>query len=436
MATARTTALSALIATRRQGAWSDGVLKQYIARDGLDRRDAALASQLCYGVLQNRALLEYELSQVLSCKFKDLQPVVADILLLGAYQVLLLERVPDSAAVNEAVEQCKTYGNRRAAGLVNGVLRSLSRQKGSLKQPDDLETKYSHPAQLVTLLRENLPEGTVEAFLAADNAPAPMTLQYNPLKTQPQSVWDELTAAGVRLTPHPWLPDCMLAEGAGDLTRLPAFCDGRVYVQDAAAALAARCAGAQPGMRVLDVCAAPGGKSFAMASRMENRGEVLSCDIHPHKIALLEKGAQRLGIENLTARVQDASARCEEFAGQMDVVVADVPCSGLGVIRKKPDIRYKDLAPMQRLPQVQRTILENVSAYVKPGGVLLYSTCTVLRRENEDVAQAFLQAHLEFCAEALALPDGLRVQDARFVTLLPGQHDCDGFFICKMRKQA
>ena len=436
MATARTTALSALIATRRQGAWSDGVLKQYITRDGLDRRDAALASQLCYGVLQNRALLEYELSQVLSCKFKDLQPVVADILLLGAYQVLLLERVPDSAAVNEAVEQCKAYGNRRAAGLVNGVLRSLSRQKGSLRQPDDLETKYSHPAALVALLRENLPEGTLEAFLAADNAPAPMTLQYNPLKTQPQSVWDELTAAGVRLTPHPWLPDCMLAEGAGDLTRLPAFCDGRVYVQDAAAALAARCAGAQPGMRVLDVCAAPGGKSFAMASRMENRGEVLSCDIHPHKIALLEKGAQRLGIEHLTARVQDASARCDELIGQMDVVVADVPCSGLGVIRKKPDIRYKKLAPMQRLPQVQRTILENVSAYVKPGGVLLYSTCTVLRRENEDVAQAFLQAHPEFCAEALALPDRLRVQDAHFVTLLPGQHDCDGFFICKMRKQA
>ena len=434
MATARTTALSALIATRRQGAWSDGVLKQYIARDGLDRRDAALASQLCYGVLQNRALLEYELSQVLSGKFKDLQPVVADILLLGAYQVLLLERVPDSAAVNEAVEQCKTYGNRRAAGLVNGVLRSLSRQKGSLKQPDDLETKYSHPAALVALLRENLPEGTLEAFLAADNAPAPMTLQYNPLKTQPQAVWDELTAAGVRLTPHPWLPDCMLAEGAGDLTRLPAFCEGRVYVQDAAAALAARCAGAQPGMRVLDVCAAPGGKSFAMASRMENRGEVLSCDIHPHKIALLEKGAQRLGIENLTARVQDASARCEEFAGQMDVVVADVPCSGLGVIRKKPDIRYKDLAPMERLPQVQRAILENVSAYVKPGGVLLYSTCTVLRRENEDIVNAFLEAHPEFHPECFDAPEGAGLGTVPMATLLPQRNGTDGFFICRLRR--
>lgn len=434
MATARTTALSALIATRRQDAWSDSVLKQYIARDALDRRDAALASQLCYGVLQNRALLEYELSQVLSCKFKDLQPVVADILLLGAYQVLLLERVPDSAAVNEAVEQCKAYGNRRAAGLVNGVLRSLSRQKGSLRQPDDLETKYSHPAALVALLRENLPEGTLEAFLAADNAPAPMTLQYNPLKTQPQAVWDELTAAGVRLTPHPWLPDCMLAEGAGDLTRLPAFCDGRVYVQDAAAALAARCAGAQPGMRVLDVCAAPGGKSFAMASRMENRGEVLSCDIHPHKIALLEKGAQRLGITNLHARVQDASARCEELIGQMDIVVADVPCSGLGVIRKKPDIRYKDLAPMQKLPQVQAAILENVSRYVKPGGVLVYSTCTVLKRENENVANAFLARHPEFRLEVFALPAGLDAQTDGMLTLYPHLHEADGFFICKLRK--
>ena len=436
MAGARTTALSALIATRRQGAWSDGVLKQYIARDGLDRRDAALASQLCYGVLQNRALLEFYIAQALTGKFKDLQPVVADILLLGAYQVLLLERVPDAAAVNEAVEQCKRYGNRRAAGLVNGVLRTLSRQKGTLRQPEDLETKYSHPAQLVALLRRSLPEGTLEAFLAADNASAPMTLQYNPLKTQPQAVWDELAAAGVQLTPHPWLPGCMLASGAGDLTQLPAFCDGRVYVQDAAAALAAQCAGAQPDMRVLDVCAAPGGKSFAMAMRMENRGEIVSCDIHPHKIALLEKGAARLGIENLHARVQDAAARCEAFVGQMDVVMADVPCSGLGVIRKKPDIRYKALAPIERLPQVQRAILENASAYVKPGGVLLYSTCTVLRRENEAVAQAFLQAHPEFSAEALPIPDGLRVDDPRFVTLLPGQHDCDGFFICKMRKQA
>ena len=436
MAGARTTALSALIATRRQGAWSDGVLKQYIARDGLDRRDAALASQLCYGVLQNRALLEFSIAQALTGKFKDLQPVVADILLLGAYQVLLLERVPDSAAVNEAVEQCKTYANRRAAGLVNGVLRTLSRQKGTLRQPEDLETKYSHPAQLVALLREDLPEGTLEAFLAADNAPAPMTLQYNPLKTQPQAVWDELAAAGVQLTPHPWLPGCMLASGAGDLTQLPAFCGGRVYVQDAAAALAARCAGAAPDMHVLDVCAAPGGKSFAMAMRMENRGEIVSCDIHPHKIALLEKGAARLGIDNLHARVQDAATRCEEFVGQMDVVVADVPCSGLGVIRKKPDIRYKALAPLERLPQVQRAILENVSAYVRPGGVLLYSTCTVLRRENEAVAQAFLQAHPEFSAETLPIPDGLRVDDPRFVTLLPGQHDCDGFFICKMRKQA
>ena len=436
MAGARTTALSALIATRRQGAWSDGVLKQYIARDGLDRRDAALASQLCYGVLQNRALLEFSIAQALTGKFKDLQPVVADILLLGAYQVLLLERVPDAAAVNEAVEQCKRYGNRRAAGLVNGVLRTLSRQKGTLRQPEDLETKYSHPAQLVALLRGSLPEGTLEAFLAADNAPAPMTLQYNPLKTQPQAVWDELAAAGVQLTPHPWLPGCMLASGAGDLTQLPAFCGGRVYVQDAAAALAAQCAGAQPDMHVLDVCAAPGGKSFAMAMRMENRGEIVSCDIHPHKIALLEKGAARLGIDNLHARVQDAATRCEEFVGQMDVVVADVPCSGLGVIRKKPDIRYKALAPLERLPQVQRAILENVSAYVRPGGVLLYSTCTVLRRENEAVAQAFLQAHPEFSAETLPIPDGLRVDDPRFVTLLPGQHDCDGFFICKMRKQA
>ncbi len=434
MAGARDTALRALIAMRRQGAWSDGALKEYIAQDRLERRDAALASQLCYGVLQNKLLLEFYLAQVLTGKLKDVQPIVADILRLGAYQILFLDRVPDSAAVNEAVEQCKRFAERRASGLVNGVLRALSRQKAALRQPDDLQSRYSHPAALIALLQASLPAGELEAFLAADNAPAPMTLQYDPLKTQPEPLWQELQDAGVTLTPHPWLPGCMLAQGAGDVTQLAAFREGRVYVQDAAAKLAALSAGARPGMHVLDVCAAPGGKSFAMAMQMQNTGSITSCDIHPHKIALIEKGAERLGITNLCALVQNAAQARPEWNGQMDVVMADVPCSGLGVIRKKPDVRYKDLAQTARLPEIQRAILENVQHYVRPGGVLLYSTCTVLRRENEAVAQAFLQAHPEFTAEPLDLPAGLHTADPRFITLLPHLHDCDGFFICKMRK--
>ena len=167
---------------------------------------------------------------------------------------------------------------------------------------------------------------------------------------------------------------------------------------------------------------------------MGGRGQLLSCDIHPHKAALIENGAARLGLTNITARVQDATAPVEAWRGAMDVVIADVPCSGLGIIRKKPDIRYKNLAEMKDLPQLQRKILENQASYVKPGGILLYSTCTVLRRENEEVVAAFLKDHREFRLEPLPLPKGLPQNDTGMLTLIPGQYDTDGFFICRLRR--
>ncbi len=430
---ARGTALSALIATRRQDAWSDGVLKQYIARDGLDRRDAAFCSSLCYGVLQNRMLLDFYIAHFLSGKLKDLQPVVLDILRLGVYQLVFMDKVPASAAVNEAVEQCKTYANRRAAGLVNGVLRAISRAQ-TLPEPPDLATKYSHPQELVKLLRQSIDERMLEPLLESDNRPVPTVLQLNPLFKNADETLRELEEAGVSLEPHPWLNDCYYAKGTGDLTRLPAFDDGRVFVQDAAARLAAIASGVEADMRVLDACAAPGGKSFAAAMQMQNKGSILSCDIHAHKLSLIEKGAQRLGVSIIKTQLQSAAVREESFSDAFDVVIADVPCSGLGVIRKKPDIRYKDLAQTEQLPALQSAILDNVSAYVRKGGVLLYSTCTVLRRENQEVALGFLSRHSEFRLEPFAVPSGALLENDGMLTLLPCVHGTDGFFICKMRR--
>lgn len=206
-------------------------------------------------------------------------------------------------------------------------------------------------------------------------------------------------------------------------------------MQDPSARLAVMAAGILPGMKVLDCCAAPGGKSFAAAIAMENRGSITSCDIHAHKISLIEKGAQRLGISIINACQADASAFCDAFSAAFDVVIADVPCSGLGVIRKKPDIRYKDLAPLEKLPVVQAAILENVSRYVKPGGILLYSTCTVLRRENEDVVGAFCARHPQFRPETFPVPEGLEADNGGMMSLYPHRHNADGFFICKLRKQ-
>ena len=432
---ARTTALGALIACRKTGAWSDGILKDYLRRDRLDARDAALAAQLCYGVVQNRMLLDFYLAGFVRGALSKLQPVVLDILRLGAYQIVLLDRIPDSAAVNEAVEQGKRYANPRAAGLINGVLRSLARSKDHLPEPPDLATRYSHPAALTALLEKNVGRQWLEPLLRSDNEAPPTTVQVNSLKTTAAALAAQWAQEGVEAEPHPWMPGCFLLRHTGSVEQLAAFRRGEILVQDAAARLAVTAAGLRPGMTVLDCCAAPGGKSFAAAMDLENRGTIYSCDIHPHKAALIEKGAARLGISVVRPMVQDGAQFRPEWEGAMDAVLCDVPCSGLGVIRKKPDIRYKDLSALEGLPAVQRRILWNVCRYVKPGGVLLYSTCTLLRRENEEMAAAFLAEHPEFAAEEMALPEALGESRPAMLTLLPCRHQCDGFFLAKLRRR-
>jgi len=429
---ARAAALSVLIACRRAGAWPDGALKETLRRAHLDARDAALAARLCYGVLQNRMLLDFYLSAFLSRPLKSLQPVVLDILRLGAYQITMLDRVPPAAAIDRAVEQAKRSANRRAAGLVNAVLRALAREKERLPAPPDLATRYSHPAPLVALLRENIGEEWLEPFLQSDNGAPGTVVQHNPLQCGEETLLARWTEAGVRWTRHAWMPSCFLA--AGNPETLPGYEEGFFYVQDAAARLAVRAAGLRPGMRVLDCCAAPGGKSFAAAIELENRGEIVSCDIHPHKLSLIEAGAKRLGAGIITTAVQDAAVCREDWRERFDAVLVDAPCSGLGVIRKKPDIRYKDLAAMEGLPELQLKILQTAGRYVKPGGILLYSTCTVLKRENEAVAAAFLSRAGNFTPAPLALPDGLREGARAMLTLLPCADECDGFFLAKLRK--
>ncbi len=431
---ARSTALAVLIACRKSGAWSDGALKEKLRQNGLDARDAALATRLCYGVLQNRLLLDFYLTAFLSCPLKKLQPVVLDILRLGAYQLTATDRIPAPAAVNEAVEQAKKSANRQAAGLVNGVLRSLARaaEQGKLPQPPDLATRYSHPAPLVALLRENIGDELLEPLLQSDNEAPETVVQHNPLQCSEETLHARWKNRDVRWKRHPWMAGCFLISGGPET--LPGFQEGFFYVQDAAARLAVQAAGLRPGMRVLDCCAAPGGKSFAAAIEMRNEGEILSCDVHPHKLALIEAGAERLGIKIVKALEQNAAAPREEWFETMDAVLADVPCSGFGVIRKKPDIRYKDLFQLEALPELQRNILQNASRYVKPGGVLLYSTCTILKRENEQIVDAFLERNPDFAPEPATLPEGLHHADGAMLTLLPCKNECDGFFMAKLRK--
>ncbi|MGM9661157.1 MAG: 16S rRNA (cytosine(967)-C(5))-methyltransferase RsmB [Faecousia sp.] len=435
---ARETALNALIACRRDGAWPNGVLKTCIRRDRLDSRDAALATRLCYGVAQNRGRLDFYLKQLLTGKLKDLHPVVRDILHLGLYQLYELDKIPDSAAVNESVALAKKYcKNPKAPSLVNGVLRAAVRTRGQLQEPTSYADRYSHPDPLISLLKENLPKGTLEPMLIADNAAPDTVVQVNTLRTTAHELQEKLEAAGVAVRPHDWMEDCLVLSGTGDLEGLDAFREGLFYVQDPAAKLSVLCAELpKADIRVLDCCAAPGGKSFAASIAMGGKGEIISCDIHPHKTGLIANGAARLGLTNIAARLQDAAAFVPEWEEAMDVVIADVPCSGLGIIRKKPDIRYKNLDEIRDLPELQLRILENQSRYVKKGGVLLYSTCTVLRRENEEVVHSFLERHGDFFPEPLPLPGVFPQNETGMLTLIPGQYDTDGFFICRLRRKA
>ena len=435
---ARETALNALIACRKDGAWSNGVLKEYILRDRLDRRDAALATRLCYGVLQNRNKLDWYLKQLLTGKIRDLHPVIHDILHLGLYQIYELDKVPDNAAVNESVDLAKKYCKKQrfAPGLVNGVLRSAVQTKGTLKEPKSLEDIYSHPWELISLLRDYVGKDRIEMMLRANNDTPATVIQVNTLKTTAGELTERLLAEGVNARPHGWLKDCLVLGSTGALEQLPSFKEGLFYVQDAAAKLSVLCAEIPAEERnILDCCAAPGGKSFAAAMALGGKGSVTSCDVHAHKTELIANGAKRLGLTNVTARQQDATEDVPEWHDQMDVVIADVPCSGYGIIRKKPDIRYKMPADMAELPDLQLKILKKQAEYVRSGGLLLYSTCTLVRAENEGVVEAFLAENSDFTTEPLPLPDNFPKNETGMLALVPGEYDTDGFFICRLRRK-
>lgn len=416
----RKTALEALERCRRDGAWSRQVLASASQKNGLDRRDTALAGMLFYGVLQNLTLCDAVIGKTARGR---LEPKVRDILRIGVYQLLFADRVPDHAAVDQSVSLCRELGYGRAAGLVNAVLRRVSVQKQELisgfdavKTTEGLSVRYSHPLWIVEELTALRGIDGAEAVLRADNATSPLYLQVNTLRCEPAALAKEL---GAQM--HPELPGCLVLFERTDITALESFRKGLFFVQDPAARMVVLAAGLRPDMRVLDACSAPGGKSFAAAVEMRGTGSVTAADISGAKLRLVEEGAARLGLSSIRCEETDArdwSARGELF----DVVFADVPCSGLGVIRKKPEIRSRDKAWLDTLPELQFELLESCAQAVRPGGVLLYSTCTWRRKENEAVKEAFLRSNSAFKATYER-------------TFWPDLDGTDGFYVCRMERE-
>lgn len=460
METARSAALIVLKKCRKSGEWANEGLKRELK--GMESREAALATRLVYGVMQNRMLLDHFLGELSSLPLDKLNQDVLDILRLGGYQLLFMDNIPVHAAVDEAVKLTKNYAkNPKTAGFVNGVLRNLERQKKDAweKMEEEwrvlgekrsvLEEKqekleeisrtveapwqrlsilYSHPLWLVEEFSSQLGGDIqeVEKILEADNLPAPMTAQVNTLKISVEALCGILKEQGVSVERHPWGMDCLLLENTGDLEKLDAFRQGLFYIQDPAAKAAVLAAAPKAGERVLDLCAAPGGKSFAAAVAMGDRGEIVSRDIYPWKVSEIERGAARLGISSLKAVVGDAMKAEKEMEMEegFDLVIADVPCSGLGIIRKKPDIRYKDPAAFQGLAPIQEAILETAGRAARPGGRVLYATCTLRREENEDRTAAFLRRH------------GGRFTLEREETFWPHRTGTDGFYYAVLRREA
>ncbi len=412
----RETALAALERFRRDGAWSRQVLTALVKKNKLTDRDGALAARLFYGTLQNLTLLDFYIGAYARGR---LEPKVRDVLRLGAYQILFMDRVPVSAAVDQSVRLCRAAGYARAAGLVNAVLRRLGNDRQALPAiPGEgtaayLSVRYSHPLWLVEELIALRGYEAAEAVLRCDNEIAPVFIQTNTLLATPEELAKTLHAER-----HESIEGCLRLRG-GDFARTPAFAEGKFYVQDPAAYLAVMAGEPKPGMRVLDVCAAPGGKSFAAAIAMRNEGVVHARDISDAKLNLVMDGADRMGLSIIECRAGDAR---DTEAGDYDLVIADLPCSGLGVIRKKPDIRYRGKAELDRLPPLQEELLEAASRAVRPGGTLLYSTCTWRARENGAVTASFLQEHPNF-------------QKRLEKTFWPDTDGTDGFYVCRMTRK-
>jgi len=431
---ARQAALEALQRCRRDGAWSAQAMDAAIKKYDLNRRDAALASRLTLGVLQNSVYLDYYLD--LFCT-KPPEKGLRDILRLGACQLLLTDRIPAHAAVGETVQLCRDNAYARAAGLCNAVLRRLADARDSLPEipgkgtAQYLATRYSHPLWLAERILREHDYDFAEAFLAKNNEPAPLNIQVNTLKVSADDYCRALDRAELPYRAFPELPGCLELSG-GSVTALPGFEEGLFYVQDRAARAAVEVASPVKGMHVLDACAAPGGKSFAAAIRMENSGHILSCDVQEKKLKRIKEGAARLGISNLETRAMDGRVFDLALEAAFDLVLCDAPCSGFGVIGKRPEIRHKTETEIANLPPIQAAILDNVCRYVKPGGVLLYSTCTVLEAENREQIDAFLKRHTDFAAEDFQLGD-LCSKDGCY-SFWPQIEGTDGFFIAKLRK--
>lgn len=424
-----------------ESTFSNLALRDGLRNAGLSAADRRLVTTVVYGCVKYKRYLDYVIAKFSGVKLKKLSDSVLLLLRMGAYQILMLERVPDSAAVNETVKLAAKLCYKSKA-FVNAVLRKISLSGRDVEMPEDkiegLGVLRSYPNEIVKLWFDELGEAMTARLLKAGNERAPLTVRTNMLRITTAELEERLQSEGV--SARRLAENMLVLEGTADIASLEAYKKGLFTPQGVGSYLTGLVLAPRSGQTVLDLCAAPGGKSTHMAELMNNEGKIFSFDLYEHKTELIAAGARRLGLDIITAKAQDSSVPKEELFEGADAVLADVPCSGLGIIHKKPDIKWSfDAAAQNELAELQYKILEAGSKYVKRGGVLVYSTCTISQKENMDNAERFLREHgdFELCGFEEVLPDFCKKESARrgYVQFYPTDEGMDGFFICKMKRK-
>ncbi|MFX0562275.1 16S rRNA (cytosine(967)-C(5))-methyltransferase RsmB [Bacillus pumilus] len=440
----REVALDALIKLEQNQAYSNLLLQSVMKDKDLADQDKPLLTELVYGTLQNKLALDYMLAPFVK-KPQKVAPWVMQLLRMSLYQMVYLEKIPDRAAIHEAVELTKKRGHKGISSLVNGVLRSVQREGvpafDDIKDPvKRLSIETSHPLWLVQEWVQSYGFEAAERMCRIHLVPPKQTLRVNRMKTGRAALQQELLDAGIE-TELGDLSEDALKLMKGSIVSTPSFQEGYVTIQDESSMLVARALDPQPGETVLDACAAPGGKSTHIAERMNDEGQIVSLDLHEHKVKLIKQAAKRLNLTQIEAKALDARKAKDYYSeASFDRILIDAPCSGFGVIRRKPDMKYtKSPEDSARLAAIQQAILKEAAPLLKPGGTLVYSTCTMDPTENQQVIHAFLQEHQDFEPD-LSLNERLPEQVAPFVQngsvqILPHYFGTDGFFICSMRKK-
>lgn len=440
----REVALNILIDINVNGAFSNYSINKHLRRKE-NIKDENLIREIVYGVIENLLYIDYIISKASKIKIRKIHSTILEILRMGVYQITFMDKIPDRAAVNEAVNLSKKRGHKGVSGYVNGVLRNVSRNKEELMKIDQknridcLSIKYSHPQWMIETWVDEYGYEFTERLCKENNGKPRLNLRVNTLKTTREKLMEKLSSYGYTVHKTLYAKDGITVDNPTRITEIDEFGSGFFIIQDESSMLASQIANPKENSLILDLCSAPGGKATHLGQLMNNKGQIISRDIYDHKLKLVKQNANRLGINIIKTEKFDATKLDENLIGKVDYCVVDAPCSGLGIIRRRPEIKWnREMKDIEELNKIQEKILDNAKKYVKPGGIIIYSTCTIGNRENLDRIHKFLGKNREFqligFEDLICSKENMESSKEGYIELFPHIHRTDGFFIAKVQK--